>query len=349
VLVGEATDTGLTNGTPYGYRVAAVFLGPDGKERATDGVGVVATPVALPSAVTGLIVKRTGGGGYEVTWPGTPTGEVRVYRVADPRAVPFRLGEQLPVTDLDKLGKRVPAAGTNAARDRADGLNALHLFPVTVHGQAAVAGQVVTENWVDDVTHLRVWADGDALRATWNFPDGFDTAVVLFRPDQYPDGPDDATARRAVWTREQARLNGGFRTAVPDAQRAFVTVFTQVNRDGRWQFSSGVRVEVAVGMRRRVRWALRRQRKWLVPTGTWELVVTPEAPTDLPELLLIASPDGYPLNPSKGHEVARAGATAAGPGAPVVVAFEPPSWFDPKNARVFPWADDDNRWLELVG
>ncbi len=340
-----ATDTGLVNGAPYGYRVVVAFGGPDGKDLYSDGIGLVATPVAPPLPATGLKVGRTAPGAFEVTWDPPKTGEVRVYRVADPHAIAYRPGEQVPIADLDRIGKRVPAAGPNAARDRLENMDALHVLPVTVLGQAAVAGTLVTENWVDDVERLRAWADSEAVRATWDFPTGFDTTVVLTRTDRFPDGPEDVGAHRTTWTRDQARLNGGFRLTAPDADRVFLVVYIQVNRDGRWQYSAGSRAEVAVGARRRVRYSFRK-RFW---SGAWELVLTPDGPTTLPELLLIASPDGFPLSPGHGQEIDRVESTDTDPSHPVVFEFKPPPWFNTRNARVFPWAEDDNQWLELIG
>jgi hypothetical protein len=345
----EAHDAGLKNGITYGYRVVALFPGPDGRPSASAGATVMATPQPPPKPVNDLKVQRVGAGYFEASWSPPPAGEVRVYRIKDPRALRVSAGQAVPADELGGLGARIPSAGPARARDHAGNATELHLLPVTVLAESAVAGWLVTANWVDDVEGLTASTAGGLLRASWDYPPGFDFALVVFRTDRHAAGPEDPQARVIRWTREQSKLSGGFSAPIPPVARVYLTVYTSVNRDGRPQYSAGRRVEVAVNDRRRARYKLARQKRYLVvPGGGRELVLTVNAPTSLPELLLVGKPDGYPLAPGDGEVLTRVPPTEATPSGPLRIPFNAPHWFDSRYARLFPARDDDASWLELV-
>jgi tetratricopeptide (TPR) repeat protein len=343
-----ALDQRVTNGIPYGYRVVAVFAGPDGKELASEGSTCMATPVAPPKPITDLKVYRIGGGLFEVSWSRPTTGDVRIYQIADPRDRRPRTNQVLATADLDQLGKRVELASATTARGQLQQATELHLLPVTILGQVAVLGQLVSTNWVDDVDELKAWPDGTRLRATWRFPDGFDHAVVAFRTDRYPERPDDPGAKIIHWTRDQSRLDGGFQCPLPQAEQVFLTVYSVINRNGQPQFSAGKQQNVPVTLRRRVRYRVVAEKKMMLATGRWLVVLEPDGPVQLPALVLVARDDGYPLSPTDGRHSFPVPPQSAAPGSPIRHMVSPPPNLDVRNTRLFPVALGEAGWLELV-
>jgi tetratricopeptide (TPR) repeat protein len=343
----SALDQGLTNGTSYGYRVVALFNHPDGRPRASEGVTCLASPVAPPKAITDLKVYRIGNDMFEASWGRLPVGDVRIYRIANPAALRPRVNQAVSTGEADKLGDRVPSAGATLARGQLQHSNELHLLPITVLGQSAVFGQMVSTNWVDDVEQLEAWADGGSLRASWEFPNGFDLALIAYRPDRAPEGPDDPHAKGIRWTRNQSNLNGGFQCPAPSVDRVFLTVYTMVNREGRIHYSMGKSVEVAVNARRRARYRVVPEKKLFLGTGRWNILITTDGPTFLPKLVLVTKPDGYPLSSADGRTVLTLPATDLGDTCQLQTSFIPPLGFIARNARLFP-ADDQGGWLELI-
>ena len=128
----SAHDTRLANNTPYGYRVVAVFAGPDGKPRHAAGVTCLVTPVRPPPPVTDLLVTIQTVF-FEATWPSPPLGQVQIFSL--PAAPTFAVGELIPLANLPALLK-LPVAAFRCFR-ASDALVRPPGVPAEIHLRAA--------------------------------------------------------------------------------------------------------------------------------------------------------------------------------------------------------------------
>lgn len=343
--VKSVVDTGLTNGTLYGYRVVAAFDGPSGHTVYSPGVICLVTPMPPPKPVTDLTCTRQGET-FEAAWTAPPEGDVRVYTLHT--SLLYRLNDIIPASEADDLGTRVPAVGPASVRGTLGGRTQLHLLPVTIRGASAVIGQIQSLSFIDDVQDVRMWAVAGTLYGQWTYPKGFDLVVVMFRTDHFPSGPEDQSAKPMWWTRQQAELSR-FHCPVPETDRVYATVYTVAERGGQREYAPGVRREVAVAGFRRAKFQVQAVRKfWFWKTAEWVLTIRPEEKTYLPEMVLVARADGYPLSPKNGTVVLCIDPDFAAPDDPLVVKFRPLSRFIPARTRLFPSDDANIEWLELL-
>jgi hypothetical protein len=101
---------------------------------------------------------------------------------------------------------------------------------------------------------------------------------------------------------------------------------------------------------RRVRCRITPRRQYgLFATGEYDLTLTPNGPTELPDLVLVRKCGGLPLDPQDGQPVTvlLAGYSCA-PDRPLVVTFRPPADFAAPEARVFCVNEIDCARLELI-
>jgi hypothetical protein len=347
VSLRSAQDTGLKNGTSYGYRVVVVYEGADGRPLPSEGETCLATPVEPPKPVTDLRIARRGPH-FEALWTVPKAGQVRLYALAAPPVQ--RCGEMMALTAADALGRRISTNGPGSAREPVPGRAELHLLPVTVVGALAVVGRSVAVSWIDDVEGLTARVSDGVLRAAWQWPSAIDMAVLVWRTDAYPSGPEDPSATRVEWPRQRYQIEGGFRQPAPEAERLFLAVYAAVSRADRWEYGAGpARIEVAVNSQRTVRYTLGKG-GWLSGhSGEMRLTLTPDAPTKLPDMVLVAKMGGIPLNPTDG--TALLGLVAGlkcDPAQPLVRWFRPPPDIASCQVRLFPVNDADCSWLTVV-
>jgi hypothetical protein len=347
VSMRSAQDTGLKNGTTYGYRVVVVYEGADGRPLPSEGETCLVTPVEPPKPITDLRVVRRGPQ-FEATWTVPKAGHVRLYALSAPPVQ--RCGERINAADADSLGRRINANGPGSAREPVPGLAELHLLPVTVVGALAVIGRSVAVSWIDDMEGLEAKVSDGFLRATWRWPDTVEMAVVVWRADAFPSGPEDPAATRVEWSRHRYQIEGGFRQPAPEAEQLFLAVYAAVSRANRWDYGiSPARAPVAVNRQRTVRYSLSKGSRFSGHSGQVRLTLTPDAPTRLPDMVLVAKEGGIPLNPTDG--IALHGLVAGlrcDPSHPLVIWFSPPPDFASCKLRLFPVNDADCSWLTLI-
>ena len=190
------------------------------------------------------------------------------------------------------------------------------------------------------------------LSVTWKWLNGINNAVVAIRTDKPPAGPEDrdATCVRAHRVRGQAQ--GQFHQAVQKGVDClYVAVFSAELAGTRWAYSPGSRRVLEVGRRRRLRFRIVGKGKlwpWLQP-GEFELVLTPNAETMLPELVLVASEGGRPLAPEDGFPVLRTRPDEwCAPDQPLRIPLPPCSGRARCGVWMFTVREHDREWLEIL-
>jgi hypothetical protein len=222
-------------------------------------------------------------------------------------------------------------------------------------GSVAVVGRALSISWVDDVQGLSAVVRDRTLFAQWKWPPGVDMALVTLRSDRFPTGPEDPRAARIRCLRAQYEVAGGFRHQVDDVDCAFLVVYATVKRGQKWHYAEGLvpgaRKEVAVSRHRKLRYQVHAHRQFLGlgKKETYDLVISPDAPTALPALVLVTKPDSMPLSPDDGDVVLRIDAgQQCVPGRPLTFEFRSPRKIGRHSVRLFAVQEADCEWLELI-
>jgi len=311
-------------------------------------------PIEPPPAVDGVVAAREGDD-YRLTWTPPPRGEVRLLEWT--AATHHTPGEVVPAADLDRLGRgyEVARAGPGWAVVRIDDPRASRtVVPVTVDGAAATVGRAVVLSPIDDVTSLRCTIRGGWLHAQWDWPAGVQHTRVVLAADRWPDGPDDLLADTADFSRANYDMSAGFLVRPPRAEERVHVVVYSADYHSTARFASGS----SDGARRVLRLADYRTVHYRVAARApgargelrFELVIRPDAPAVLPELVLRAMPGGPPLHPREGHVllIIEKG-LRCGPNRPVRRPIRPPeqpgvsAW----TVRLFPTDDHECDRLTL--
>ena len=350
VTLKSAIDSKLINGQQYGYLVVVVYSGLDGKPIYSEGGSILTTPNELPKPVSHLTITRQGSE-VDISWEATVNTGVQVYNcINKPK---YKMGELLSISDLNKLGSRIPSLGPYSARGKIDLNNLLHLLPVSLAGPIVVAGKCTTLNWFDDVDELKIALTENELFATWKWPQKSESVLIAFRQDAFPEAHDDAKSKKINYPRYKYERNGGFRGKIPSFKPFYISVFAIIKQGDEEYHSSGyspgARKFFPLGQCCSIKYRISNINKWFMPTKEYLLKITPSIKTTLPSLILVAKSGGIPLDQKNGTTILTIPeGTTCSPESPFQYSFKPEDDLSDKwRVRLFPLNDEFSNWLEI--
>jgi hypothetical protein len=284
------TDRDVRNGTTHRYRVAAVYLSPDGREVETPGVRLAATPSAPPEPVTEFTVEPDGTDSGRLLvffdFPRHGTAEL----VLLPGPPPWSYGTLVPAAEVRATGRPLqatPTARGMVVRPRGAGV----LLAVTIGGNVAAIGAHRKHVSLPAPTALSVTRRGAEVHVGFSWP--ADLAEVEV---SYQAGPGQPRLLRV--SRASYEAQGGLRLAVPAGEPLELSVAASS------QASVGVPVRAVLGARAPVRYEVDRGG----PPWNRLIVVTVSAdrPVRVGELVLVVRGGNVmPQQVSDGEVLAR--------------------------------------------
>jgi hypothetical protein len=295
------TDRALVNGTPYAYRVSAVYHADDGQHVRTRGVRHTATPLAPPEPVTDLDIRPVDDR-LLARFDPPPDGEVRLYGFDD--VPPWPAGTPLRTADLP--GRPIEAQRVPHGLRFAPPSRPTLVLAVTVAGDRAVTGAhaAAAAPALGTPTLTRHGGTGVTVVLDWP-PDGADEVEVTWRT---PGGTDD---RRRTVTRADYRYDGGVRLPVEDGAGVEVEVRPVAVVGG--LPAHGPPSTATLPPRADVDYRL--ERHGLPGRRTVTAVFTARTTVRAERLLLVRSYGPvWPLEPADGEVLAEAADVTLGPG-----------------------------------
>jgi hypothetical protein len=239
----DFTDTDVTPGVAYEYRVQARYLLSGSRSSLSAGRTVLGRCQEVPVAVSQLDAKLDGDD-VVVSWPVPPRGEVEIRQL---HGGSLAEGSVVPVTTLDGVA---PTVGDIVLRRRSElrarprpGTGSITLLAVTVLGELAAIGPTrVLDRRTRPVSDLRATRQGHSVQLTWVWPEEVIEARVLHRVGAEPTGPDDGAAQWHMISRVSFDAVGAH-FALEPGENVFAVSTTSVNAKGR-SFGPLVKVKV---------------------------------------------------------------------------------------------------------
>ncbi len=305
------TDTGLTAGTEYLYRITVVYRADDGSARATPGVAVRAAPALAPVPVGALYIQARPSA-VEVSWAPPPFG--RVDLLVGQSRPPWSPGAEPGQAELAAFGHPVPGTPRPAAPGRvsvelAPPQGRRYLLAVTRVGPRAVAGAWAELGVAEPVSGLGAQRLLDEAQLSWIWPAGAVDSIIA-----WPGG--ERRCSRRVYDDE-----GG--VTIPVGPDEMVVTVSAVHPD---QTADLVAFAVPVTIQAR---KAKVQYRWLkagaLQPGRRLLELTTDRACELPELVVVRSTAAFPPDePGDGVEVTRLPPASITPGTPLKVPVDLP-------------------------
>lgn len=279
-------DETVRNGTTYHYRIAAVYLGTEGRETVTPGVHAAATPAARPDAVDAFGVEHDPAGDLIVTYDPPAHGEVEFVAMSAPP--PWPSGTTLPLEEVRRAGRilrAVPAPG-GVRVHTGPGV----LLAVSVSGDLATVGAYREHVSLAPPRELIAERRGEVIMLGFDWPPDVTEVEVGWRC-----GPGET--RRLPVGRAGYDAHGGVRLAAPAGETVTIEVAAAATAYGRRV--TGTPVSTVVPGRTAVSYELRRPRL----RGPLTVTLSAPAPVRLRRLALVARPGPMPQRSGDGETV----------------------------------------------
>lgn len=281
-------DTGMANGQTCGYRVLLEYDGADGATIRTTGVTGKSTPEEPPQAVADLRLAPSQHG-LDLTWTPPRRGKVVLYRLE--QAPPWRPGTLIAAHEISLLGQPLPASpGASRHAVNLDGCGRYAFLAVTLLGDQALIGEACEHFALDDASGLAAHDFGSFLQLSWCWPELSTQAMVCWREDRAPVGPDDPLADRRRITLGEYQAQGGFKLEAPGQRPYHFVVYAGGIFDSRAIFAPGLAPSCRASLKQRERIAIRYElHASLFNRAKLTIKLTlDEGNADCPELLVVA-------------------------------------------------------------
>lgn len=187
-----AEDTGVSNGSSYGYRIISIYRDISDNEITSEGVTCFGKPIVPPEAITDIKLSNIAGG-VRVNFK-RKNFNGKVYILYSNEPFDFQEGQVIKRDKLSKIGNKaiIKKEGECDIKNIDDGV--LFVVPVTAEGNIAAVGRQVHASFLRDVENLTGYILNKKLYLQWRWPEGVKKVLVGWRCDDFCDGVNDNRA-----------------------------------------------------------------------------------------------------------------------------------------------------------
>lgn len=290
-------DTGLQNGTTYGYLIHVVYADQarTGAAPASGGLRIRAVPVAPPRMVSDLRAQDTNGV-VQLTWTPVPGALVELRWTDGPSAAVA--GTVIARQTADRYGALIPVSSPGNATWTPGRQGVFRVTPVTVSGDVAALGREALITTVVEVAQLRSQVVGRTIVLTWQWPAGVEDVMVRWSSDGFPG---IAEAQGAKVSRRVYETKQAWDIQVAKPSRHYITVFTKA--PGVEVYSAGARLLEAMGDVAQVTYQVKIKKSFLGKLEGASIELTSDRSAALRGVVVRAKAPLPPVAPTDGFEV----------------------------------------------
>ena len=293
-------DSGLENGTSYGYRIITVYKGISTSLQKSDGATILSTPSSPPPSIDTLKTNRKNNKLY-LTWKTPDRGHVIIYISSKP--FPFSKGDIINSNEPGKLGKQVQATTQNSATFDIDFQGIIYVLPVTIEGEIYVAGEPISVTSIDEVSQIRHEIEGGKIYLEWEWPSNCEKTLVSYRNDRYPKDIDDPIATKRYFTKVEYDKKSGFVIQKPEEKDYFFKIFVVADKSEKRYYSSGINYFLPGSEAINIFYEIKIIKSLFGKIKKAQLIISCQKPVQLSDLYMIKKRGNIPLNVNDGTNI----------------------------------------------
>lgn len=300
-------DSNLDNEVTYGYRIACVFKGPDGKKIVSSGITISGTPMERPPVMEKIQYTVTANG-IEFSWTPMNECEVKLYMAPHPIA---SAGEVRPCDDpiyaeVSQVVECDQQKGKAVWREQFNGKR--YLTPVVCKKKNSLICQSIPIVQLQPVKNFRAFRRAGNLELTWDWPNNCSEVLLVYRSDKYPDTPTDESAAKMTISKKNYERDKYFIIRQCGGQSYYLALYTMAKDAGEIVYSSPqLFLSVGNASKSTIRYKLTRKKAMLLfgkLRGTVEIELDGGADF-LPALSLVKKLGRQPLRREDGILIMR--------------------------------------------
>ena len=291
-------DKGLENRQVYGYKIFAIFKGPDGKSVLSDGVGCIASPAERPKMLDSLHYEMIDKNA-KLSWTPIHGCMVKLFVSQSPIASVGTFVSETDslfarcenVRDIDQVrgegNWKVPSTGI------------YYLTPASCKDGMALIGKSIPV--IPCVTNVTVVRRSGNVEVSWDWPRGCDEVKLVWRSDKSPESAFDESASRVTVTQTTYRRDMAYIINHAGHASYYFSIFTLLRVEGKEVYSAPQScVSVGESERRTLTYSFDKKKKYVL---FGEKIVTLNIKVSgggIPELVLVKKFRRQPLSRQDG-------------------------------------------------
>lgn len=300
-------DTGLQNRQVYGYKIFALYRGPDGNQVVSDGVACTASPAERPKMLDTLhyeMIEKNA----KLSWTPIAGCAVKLFASQSPIASAGTfVSETDPifarcenVRDVDQArgegNWKVPSSGI------------YYLTPVTCKDAMALVGKAIPV--IPCVTNVNVIRRSGNVEVSWDWPRGCDEVRLVWRNDKIPESAFDESASHVTVTQTAYRRDMAYIVNHAGSSSYYFSVYTLSRVEGK-EVCSAPQSCVSVGEaeRRSLTYSFDKKKKFVFFGANIVTLNIKVSEGGIPELVLVKKFRRQPLSRQDGTVCHRIPAT----------------------------------------
>ncbi|RLC21773.1 MAG: hypothetical protein DRI57_01535 [Deltaproteobacteria bacterium] len=302
VRIDGFTDAGLINDMLYSYFMAVIFQDEKGKKCLSPGMTCQSRPIRPPEPINDLKIQKIGKN-LDFRWLHPAKGTVLLFFSKHP--FPFSTGTSFSKNQISELGTQIPVQRMGNAQWHVNFQGAIHVLPVTVEGDIAVAGESKTVTSIDDIKNLRGEISSGKIYLEWDWPAGSQKVLVAYKYHDYPQTSDDTSAMSTLFTKKQYDKESGFVIRKPEKKDHYFTVFVMADEGSQTLCSTGRQSLVSNAEVQEIFYEVQIAKNLLGKIKSSSLVLTGgnASKIRIPEAILVKKIGNLPLRKSDGNVV----------------------------------------------
>ena len=293
-------DSGLKNGTSYGYRIITIYKGISKAIEKSDGITISSTPSSPPPFIDTLKSKKVKNK-LNLSWKPPSRGNVILY--ISSKSFSFSKGDIINPYELVDLGEQVQPSTPNNAIYKIKFQGVIYVLPITIEGELYVAGESIAVTSIDEVSQIRHEASGGKIFLEWEWPHNCNKTLVSYRHDRYPKGFDDQVATKKYFTKVEYARESGFVISKPEAKDYYFNIFVVSDKTEDSFFSSGIHYYLPGNDAINIAYEIKITKSIFGKIKNVQLILSCSQPVQLSNLYLIKKRGNIPLNVDDGTNI----------------------------------------------
>lgn len=195
---------------------------------------------------------------------------------------------------------------TTEAEFRIDFVGECYVIPGVINASNVILNHAAYISSVPSVKNVScdLSAAGTEMYVNFAWPKKVEKALLVYRMDAYPTGPEDPLAHKIEWTKRQYEANEGLVISKPPQGNLFVQVYTYFEGEGKRVYSEGCHALLSNEPQRDVYYTIRYKKPGLFSKKcAISVEVEAEGAFTFPAFTVVSKFKGTPLKRSDGDIV----------------------------------------------
>lgn len=301
-LDGE-TISGLKNGNRYWLRVRAYHI-INGKSYPSDDILINAVPEKPAKPLENFAV-RYADEKFNATWAESEWDIVLFHSAKKPE---FAVGVIYDINDLlEKYQKIDISLRSKTEADFAlDFIGECYIIPGVIRATNVILNNAAYVSSVPPVKNpsADVNAGSTEMYVNFDWPKRIDHAVLLYRTDDYPDGPEDIAAKKFEINKKQYDMDAGILIRNPEKGTFYAAIYTFFERTGQRIYSEGTRLLINNEPQREVYYSIKYNKGGLFSKKrTVAITLRSSGNFTIPPFVLVGKAGLIPGARDKGYDI----------------------------------------------